>query len=770
MIASGRRFLAGAFFLLFLFSVARAGADQARYSGRPVVDVLLELREPGLDFIYSSELLPPSLRIAEEPRSSGKLAIAGEILAAHDLSLSVVRPGLYAVVPKESVTARDAGAPAGDARDPAALNVRLSEVVVSTSRYAFDRYRADGTMNIDGGTLAAQPVIGEDPIRALGRLPGMAQGGLSAQASIRGGESGETLTLLDGFPLRQAFHLPGYHSLFSVLDPGLIDDAEIYTGGFPVRYGNRMGGVFDLATVDASREPRTALGLSVFNALVRSSGRLDGAGVDWLGAARVGTLKPFVEAFAHHAGRPTYSDVYTRIGYGEPDRLRLTANFLWARDELSISREGRGERAEIESRNRYLWQRADRDWNERLQSSLWLGYSGIASFREGSLDNPGIAEGSVRDRRSSDYLELRGRVAWQPNPRHWLEGGLEWTDERARYRYSASALYSDAVAALFGLDSGFERTIELQPERERVALFAAHRWQVTESIVSELGIRGSRTITRGTTAESRLLDPRVSLRWQVAAGTDLRLHWGRFHQTDEVHELKVEDGLTTFPEAQRSDHLIVGLDHRLAAGISLRVEGFRKEQNDPRPHFENLLDPLSLIPEIAPDRIEVAPTSAEIRGVELSVVGERRNLKWWASFTWPEAFDRVAGENVPRSWDQTWAANGGIDWIRGRWRIGAAGGTHRGWPTTRLVEGALTARNEARFDTRETLDLRVEYRKPLAIGRLAVTLEVTNAVNTANTCCQQLRAEDDGAGGVMFTTRESDWLPVVPSIGVLWEF
>lgn len=770
MIDCGRRFLAGAFFMLLLTFGVRAGADDARYAGRPVVDVLLELREPGLDFIYSSELIPATLRVETEPRSSGKLPLAVEILAAHGLTLSVVRPGLYAVVAQVPAPAPDAEAAASETHEAGPPGTRLSEVVVSTSRYAFDRYREDGSVNIDGDALAAQPVIGEDAIRALGRLPGMAQGGLSAQASIRGGESGETLTLLDGFPLRQAFHLSGYHSLFGVLEPGLIDDAEIFTGGFPVRYGNRMGGVFDLETIDADHEPRTALGISVFNALARRAGRVDAAGADWLGAARVGTLRPFIDAFAHDAGRPTYSDAYARVGYGEPDRLRMTANFLWTRDELSISREGHGEQAEIESKNHYLWLRAERDWGERLQSSMWLGYSGIGSFREGALDSPEISSGSVRDRRASDYLELRGRVAWQPNPRNWLEGGFEWTDESAHYRYAASALYSDQVAALFGLDPAFERVIELSPERERIALFASHRWQATEAIVSELGLRAARTITRGTTAESWLFDPRASLRWQVAATTDLRLHWGRFHQTDEVHELKVEDGLAMFPEAQRSDHVIVGLDHRLGGGIALRVEAFRKEQTDPRPHFENLLDPLTLIPEIAPDRIEVAPTSAEIRGVEISVVGEQRDLAWWAGVSWSEAFDRVAGENVPRSWDQSWAANGGIDWTLGRWRFGAAAGAHRGWPTTRLVDGALTPRNQARFGTRGTLDLRAEYRMPLTVGRLAVTLEVSNALNIANTCCQALRAVDDGAGGVTFITRESDWLPVVPSVGVLWEF
>jgi hypothetical protein len=33
-----------------------------------------------------------------------------------------------------------------------------------------------------------------------------------------------------------------------------------------------------------------------------------------------------------------------------------------------------------------------------------------------------------------------------------------------------------------------------------------------------------------------------------------------------------------------------------------------------------------------------------------------------------------------------------------------------------------------------------------------------------------LVASDDGSGTVIFSTREDDWLPLVPSVGVLWEF
>jgi hypothetical protein len=504
--------------------------------------------------------------------------------------------------------------------------------------------------------------------------------------------------------------------------------------------------------------------------MARNSGELGESGIDWLVMGRASTLRPFIEAFASEAGDLTYGDAFARIGFGAADRLRLTANVLWSRDELDSAREAEGEEATIESKSRYLWLRADRYWQNGVEASLLVGHSSIDGFRQGTVDNADVSTGSVSDQRSSEYWDWRGQAAWQPNERHWLEAGFEWTREEAVYRYEATADYSDAVADLFSRDTSLARSTDLAPDRERVSVFASHRWQIAEPLVSELGLRGQRTITEGAATENWRVDPRVNLRWQVLPATSLRAHWGRFHQTDEVHELKVEDGLTAFPDPQRSEQLIIGVDHRLGDGLALRFEGFRKLQSDPRPHFENLLDPMSLAPEIAPDRVEVAPLAADVRGAEVSIVSHGHDLSWWAGLTWSEAIDSLGGRQEPRSWDQTWAVTGGVDWIRGNWRLGAVAGGHRGWPATRLEGDELGARNADRFGARATLDLRAEYRRPLSLGSLAVSFEVTNAVNVGNTCCQRLIPLDDGAGGTTFTTKESDWLPVVPSIGVLWEF
>jgi hypothetical protein len=263
----------GALLGFSLYFLGASAATAAGYIGRPIVDVLAELRGPGLDFI---QLRAAATQPYGHCRAAtdNRLLIAREILAARGLSLTVVRPGLFAVtshgsatndrmahgrilsavdghaipnaavrlvpiqavdwtnaegryaigpVPEGSYTLRveaDGFAVAEvlgvvvgeDAAEPVVrltpATAELGEIVVATSRYTLDRFGTMGAVQVTGDALAAQPAPGEDALRTLGRLPGMAQGGLSAQSNIRGSETGELLTLLDGFRCAKPFTSP----------------------------------------------------------------------------------------------------------------------------------------------------------------------------------------------------------------------------------------------------------------------------------------------------------------------------------------------------------------------------------------------------------------------------------------------------------------------------------------------------------------------------------------------------------------------------------
>lgn len=124
---------------------------------------------------------------------------------------------------------------------------------------------------IEGPQLRAEPHFADDALQSVDRLPGVAQNGFAGLMHIRGGESGETRVLLDGFPIREVFHLPDFHGPFSALHASTIRRIDVYTGGFPARYKDWLSGVLDIATRDVTESPQNAVSISAVNTTARVS-------------------------------------------------------------------------------------------------------------------------------------------------------------------------------------------------------------------------------------------------------------------------------------------------------------------------------------------------------------------------------------------------------------------------------------------------------------------------------------------------------------------
>ena len=61
--------------------------------------------------------------------------------------------------------------------------------------------------------------------------------------NVRGGAADESLILLDGVEISEAFHLKELFSFTSMIDADAIDGLEFMSGGYPAEYGNWMSGV-----------------------------------------------------------------------------------------------------------------------------------------------------------------------------------------------------------------------------------------------------------------------------------------------------------------------------------------------------------------------------------------------------------------------------------------------------------------------------------------------------------------------------------------------
>jgi len=741
------------------------------YAGRPLADVLQDLREQGLHLVFSSETVTGSLRVASEPAGSTPLAILEEVLAPHGLRAKRAGADTYAIVRVKSATpAPRPEIPGGSTAAP------LEEIVIAASRYSLSADTPDVHTLFTQEQIEALPRLADDSLKAVHRLPGAASNGLAGLANLRGGEDNETLIVFDGLPLYEPFHLRLLLSPASVLDPRIVSRLDVHAGGFTAQYGDRMSAVIEATSVHPLPDAYYELGASLFHLSALASHRFgDGKG-QWLVAGRRSNLDEIADLVDSEIGEPSYSDAFGRIDYAFSESTRASLHVLLANDRAEVQNTDETEFADATYRNSYVWATLEHEFSPDVGGTAIVSYTDVASERDGAVLEPGRRTGTVDDERHYDVFGLKLDGTWRTQ--RWVhQFGVEYRSLAADYDYASEVRFEAGYPWPDSPTQEIARDAAPGPSGSHVAAYVSSRMMVTDRLAAEVGLRWDEQ-SYGVDADDQW-GPRVNLAYQADEATRLRASWGRYQQFQGINELQVEDGVTEFLPAQQADHWILGVERDLAGGFALRVEGYRKDYASLKPRYESLFDPLSLVPELRWDRVRIAPDSARAEGVE-ALLTRRSGDPWngWLSYTWSRVTDDENGVETRRSWDQTHSVGAGLTWASGPWIATLAAAHHTGWPTTPVsVTGAGTPqaavvvgrRNSIRYDDYSSVDLRVSRSFELRRGDLDVFAEVTNAFNQRNACCV-----DYGYGypdGQLVLEREyRHWLPLVPSVGVLWKF
>jgi outer membrane receptor protein involved in Fe transport len=833
---------------LLLFAAAPVLADGAPYASRRVVDIIEEFRAAGAPFAYSTNLVSDELVVTAEPEPGTPLETVRQILRPHGLTVEE-RAGVYLVMRFDAeglefgsillvITIGDAGEP----MPQAAVSVRpglgsstrikpgiyeyakvapgryafsieaagfepvrkvvdvwpgetrvvsigmdaakpeIETIAVSASRYEILRDIAASRFVLDQRTIQGMPDIGEDPLRVVQRLPGAAASGASARTHFRGGEEGEIGIMLNGQWLFDPFHIRDYQSIFSAIDARAIEGVQVYTGGFPVQFGNRMSGLVLMESLEPPRPRHTEIGISVFNTSFLTAGNEPDR--HWLVSARRGNLDLVIKP---EFGQPSYYDLFGEFGFDLSPNATLSINALYADDKVEVILESEPEELErvvSKTRNAQLWAQLDNRWSDELSSRTVISAVTFDNTRNGSLNDEEKIVATVSDIREVEQFGFRQDFTLSKGDRHLLQWGLQVTYADAEYVYSNTAEYFGLQALFEGRDEPLVRDLAVSPDGAGYSLYFSDRWKLSEGSILEWGLRWDDQSYPETGSDSQL-SPRLSYLRALGPETELRLSWGRYHQPQQIHELQIEDGITNFWPAQRADHVIAGIRHLFRDRYALRVELFNKDMKQVRPRFENLFDPLGLIPEVQPDRVRLDPRSATARGLEVSIDRSEGPLTWWATYVLSEVTDRIDGRQQLRSWDQRHAFQGGISWSNQKWDVALATNIHTGWPLTELalVEDGVDEdgeidyvavpgpRNAGRHPSFASLDFRVSRTWKLRRGSFMAFLEVSNLTNRKNQCCLDWDLEEDEETGEDVFERGVDyWMPRLPAIGVLWEF
>lgn len=658
-------------------------------------------------------------------------------------------------------------------------NTALEEVVVAASQYELTRAVGESRTLLTNEDIEYMPDFGDDALRVVSRLPGTTTNGVSATSNIRGGEVGETLVRFDSLRLYDPFHLKDFQSIFSTVDPRIVSSMDIYTGGFPAAFGDRMSSVVDVVSLAAPDERYHEIAMSFFNASLLSSGRFGEGGEsgEWLASVRRSNLDVLYDAYSEQIGKPHYVDGFAKVGYQINDSLRITGNFLYFADDVFLMDAEGDKRATAEGDDSYFWLRLDHTPSPNLTGATLLARSKLTNDRSGFTIEPGLSIGSLDDRRSSTIHSLQSDWSAQLNDEFLLQFGGTVSRMEGRYRYQDEAQF-DVLFDIPGAPTETSRTrdFRLDPRGDQYSLYGTLRYSPTSRLTADLGLRWDKqTLDPDHTGT---LGPRLGLRYQIGERTYLRGSWGRFYQSQAINELQVEDGVERYFKPQRSDHTVLGLEHDFAQGLNLRVEAYDKHMSDLRPRYENLLNSLTLLPELKPDRIEVSPSSARARGVELFLSQRLQYpVTWWFGYSWSWVKDRIDGERLFRSWDQTHSVSAGLNWDTPKWNVGFGLIYRSGWPTTPvalddssptpIVE--VAQRNSDRVDFFRSADLRITRKFELDASSVSVFLEITNLFGRHNPCCieYEILPVEEGGGLELQTL---DYLPTIPSIGFIWNF
>lgn len=739
----------------------------------PLVSQLLAaMARTGIRLIYSSQVVPPGLRARNAVVGSTIGAKLRSLLAPLGLRADPLPGGGYVIVPAP----RRAGAASGRRASPLRPPL-LEQVVVQTSRY---RTSVLSSQSATRAALESSPETHNDAVRALQVIPGTTAAGYTARTHVRGSRDDEVLYRFDGVTLHEPYHLKELQSLFSPVDPTAVSSVTSWTGIAPIEYGNVIGGVVDIrprritrTTVDLQLSEQGASAMvgtafSQHRGTVFADLRLRNqyAPVGWIDSG---------------IGKPTLNDLIVHGTWTFTSRTRLSGGVLAIDDRRKYFSTENAQSKGVDGGEYYAWLRLEQRLLPTLHSVTLLSGEQAHEDVSGAVNEPDIVTGALFEHSWHAIYTLREELRATPARRWFWHAGAEaewfnFVDQSAGSAVFSAPFYPDLQA-----NPMVSANETVSGHALRYAMYGSIRWQADSRTIIDAGLRRDAAHYVGGSSNGQW-SLRANIRYQLAAGTALRLGWGQEAQAD-VLDPHVAAGRIGPKSLRRLSQTDFSVNQRLPDRAALRAEVYYKDEGSPYRSSQYFFSPFALLPELAIDKAHVASQRSRMYGAELSLITDRsRPLSGMISYVWSRAEDRIAGVWLPRAWDEPNAVK-----INALWRhlpFTAAGSLiwHSGWPytpllvsnsswtdpaATRLAFGRI---NSARLGNFFTLDVRLGWQHPLGRGIFQAFLDVYDLTGSASTCCHSYAVIRSPVGVYTLVERNSPWLDITPILGVRWHF
>ena len=354
--------------LLAAYSAMAAAQPPARVI---VVEVLRTLSAAGFNVLYSSDLVPGTLDAPDALPHGDPMSRAVAALAANGLILRRTGETTYAVT-----QGGPAPQPSAAKTPVAAPRAALDEVSVFASRYKFSAGKSGESVDFNDRQIEEMPGAKADAVRALHAAPGLASN-LSARPYVRGAMLDDVLFEYDGIALAEPFHFRNFQSVMSIFNPFTVSRAEVYTGGFPVNYGTRSGGVIDLTPASAPSGSDYGISASLLSYDLETVGRSDTHPLEWLFVARASSDDRVLQRLLSEPGEPTFYDMVGHLRWTVDPASAVTLGWLLLDDKVAFNSNYQEGNATGRSHDDATWLRWDWTPTEALQgqSSVAIAHS-----------------------------------------------------------------------------------------------------------------------------------------------------------------------------------------------------------------------------------------------------------------------------------------------------------------------------------------------------------------------------------------------------------
>jgi outer membrane cobalamin receptor len=658
-------------------------------------------------------------------------------------------------------------------------SLSLGEIIVTPGQFSLMRKEPASKNALSSEDVRDFPQLGEDIFRAVQRLPGLSgSGDFSARFNVRGGEQDEVLVLLDGMELYDPFHLKDFNGSLSIIDYEIIRSVDMFTGAFSSEYGNAMSGVFNMKTSTPRFEkPKTSISLSLLNTRFLSEGNFNGGKGSWQAIARLGYIRYVLKTigFADEFD-PSYNDLFGKVQYSLNSKHLISAHVLRSYDHM-FAKDSKYESLDATYGNTYGWLKWDGQFSSNLLVQTVFLTGRVSKDRSLEVLNTDyLLNFRSSEERGFNFYGLKQDYSFKISNSSIFKWGFD-----ARY-LSVDYDFYKMEKKREELSQNDVSKMQFTKNGDELRSYISYRFRLLNPLTAEIGLR----YDYASWSNDKNISPRVNIAYDVGKKTVIRAGWGKFYQTQKIHQLHIIDDEKTFKPAALSKHIVVGLEQEFDSGSYIRLEAYQKWLSHIHPRYLNFVNMMDISPEKSDDRIKIEPERGEAKGVELYAYGKiRTRHSFWVNFAYSIVEDVVEGLKVPRNMDQRFTVNLDYNYRpNSTWAFNIAWHYHSGWPYTEgtlkytfLPDGSFIVTpyapgslNGKRFPAYHRLDVRLRRYFYTSKGRISLFFEVYNLYNRKNIREYDYEYSNITREGYHVERTSNGWLPIMPVFGISWDF